>query len=329
MSEAYANAIRYATFKYDAFGRRVQKFSDATNVTTNYIYDGANILEELDASGNVVARYTQGAGVDEPLAMQRGSSTYYYQADGLGSITSLSDSSGVTAATYQYDPYGNALGGTGSITNPFRFTGREYDSLETGLYYYRARYYDPSVGRFLSEDPVEFKSGINFYRYVDDNPINATDPSGLFPTWFHRELTLGLAKAIFGPKCLKKAEEVTEANAAQDQNSFADNLNPSSPVWDLKGVHFPTQKLLNQEETDAFGLCNTALLGKYLHSLQDMYGHAGFASQPFIHWISEGFYPWGDADSTALMSNARVLGVADSTASVLLSFKNRCLKCCK
>lgn len=131
------------------------------------------------STGSVVARYVQGFNIDEPLAMLRTSATSYYEADGLGSITSLSNSSGSVVQTYDY--YGVTSFGThsssGSITNPFRFTGREYD--ETGLYFYRARYYDPSTGRFLSEDPIGFNAGINFYRYVSNNPVNLIDPTGL------------------------------------------------------------------------------------------------------------------------------------------------------
>jgi len=68
---------------------------------------------------------------------------------------------------------------TGSLVNPFRYTARESDA-ETGLYYYRARYYDPGAGRFLSEDPLRFRVGINHYRYVRNNPVNLTDPTGLY-----------------------------------------------------------------------------------------------------------------------------------------------------
>src|SRR5439155_10686970 len=140
--------------------------------TTNYLYDGANIIEEVDASGNQIRSFTQGPGVDQPLALTSSGVTSYYEADGLGSITSLTDITGTVTDSYSYDSYGNAYDQNGFlVTSPgsggnlFRFTGREYD-LETGLYYYRARYYDPTVGRFISEDPIGFSSGINFYGYV-------------------------------------------------------------------------------------------------------------------------------------------------------------------
>ena len=89
-----------------------------------------------------MARYTQALGIDEPLAMLRGNTTSYYQADGLGSVTSLSDSRGSLVSTYKYDSFGNLMASTGSISNSFRYTGREFDA-ETGLYFYRARYYSP------------------------------------------------------------------------------------------------------------------------------------------------------------------------------------------
>src|SRR6185437_10933981 len=82
-----------------------------------------------------------------------------------------------TRTKYTYDSFGKLTATNGSLTNPFRYTGREFDS-ETGLYYYRARYYDPTTGRFLSEDPIEFKGGINFYTYVGNNAPNLTDPEG-------------------------------------------------------------------------------------------------------------------------------------------------------
>jgi RHS repeat-associated protein len=109
--------------------------------------------------------------------MSRGGATSYYSADGLGSITSMEDGTGSAVAAYTYDAFGNITNSAGSITNPFRYTGREWDS-ETSLYYYRARYYDPSTGRFLSEDSTGFEGGVNFFAYVGNNPTNITDSDG-------------------------------------------------------------------------------------------------------------------------------------------------------
>jgi RHS repeat-associated protein len=176
LKKAYGRA-RF-TFKYDPFGRRIYKSS--YTATSVYAYDGDNLVEETNSAGTVVARYEQTQNIDGPLAMLRSFATSYFHADGLGSITSLSNSAGSIANTYTYDSLSKLTASTGSLVNPFQYTARESDS-ETGLYYYRARYYDPSDGRFLSEDPIGFAGGANFYAYVTDSPINLTDPSGFDP----------------------------------------------------------------------------------------------------------------------------------------------------
>jgi RHS repeat-associated protein len=165
------------TFRYDPFGRRIQKSGPLG--TTNYLYDGATSIEEVDNGGNVLARYTQSKGIDRPLAQLRSGTTSYYQQDGLGLVTSLSNSSGALAGTYTYDSYGKATASTGTPTNPLQYTAREFDS-ETSLLFNRARYFDPSVGRFLNQDPIQFGGGTNFYAYTRNNPIVRTDPFGYY-----------------------------------------------------------------------------------------------------------------------------------------------------
>jgi RHS repeat-associated protein len=139
------------SFKYDPLGRRIYK--QCPNATSVFAYDGCDLVETVNATGAMVARYVQGAHIDEPLAMLRGSTTNYYEADGLGPITSLTTAAGATATGYSYDSLGNITNPPSSITNFLRYTGREFDA-ETGLYYYRARYYDPVGGGFINEDPL-------------------------------------------------------------------------------------------------------------------------------------------------------------------------------
>jgi RHS repeat-associated protein len=165
------------TFRYDPFGRRIQKSGPLG--TTNHLYDGKNLLAEVDNSGSVIARYTQGKGIDRPLAQVRSGTTSYYEQDGLGSVTSLSNATGALANTYNYDSFGKLAASTGTITNPFQYAGREFDQ-ETGVYYSRARYLDQSVGRFVSEDPIHFTGGTNFYAYTRNNPVLRTDPFGYY-----------------------------------------------------------------------------------------------------------------------------------------------------
>jgi RHS repeat-associated protein len=164
------------SFKYDPFGRRIYKSS--SSATSVYAYDGDNLIEETNAAGAIVARYAQSGLIDEPLAMLRSGTTSYYDADGLGSVTSLSNGAGALVQTYTYDSFGNLTASSGSLPNPFRYTGRDFDT-ETNLQFSRARYYDPNAGRFLSEDPMRFKAGINFYQYVKNNAANLADPYGL------------------------------------------------------------------------------------------------------------------------------------------------------
>jgi RHS repeat-associated protein len=163
------------TFKYDPFGRRIQKSSPLGGV--NYLYDGDSGIQEIDTGGNVVARYSQGSGIDRPLAELRSGAASYYEADALGSVTSLTNAQGAVVNTYSYDSFGKLTASAGSITNPFEYTGREYDP-ETNLRFYRARYYDNGSGRFLSEDPIGFSGGTNFYSYTRNRPTRFGDPSG-------------------------------------------------------------------------------------------------------------------------------------------------------
>jgi len=163
-------------FNNDLSGRRV--LTAGPLGTTNYLYDGANVVEEIDNTGSLLGRYAYPLALDEPVAEVRSGSTAFYNADGLGSITSLTTPSGTITATYSYDAFGTPMTSTGSIANPYRYAGREFDA-ETSTYYNRARYYDETAGRFTSEDPVRFSGGLNFYAYVRNDPVSFVDPMGL------------------------------------------------------------------------------------------------------------------------------------------------------
>jgi RHS repeat-associated protein len=164
------------SFKYDPFGRRIYKSSSSG--TSIFAYDGDNLIEETNSSGAVIARYEQTENIDEPLAMLRSGTTSYYQADALGSITSLSNAAGAVANSYTYDSFGNLVSSSGSLVNSFRYTAREFDT-ETNLQFSRRRYYDPTSGRFMNEDPIRFAGGLDFYAYVSNNPVYWVDPFGL------------------------------------------------------------------------------------------------------------------------------------------------------
>ena len=166
------------TFKYDPFGRRIYKSS--SNGTGIFAYDGDKLIEETNSSGSAVARYSQGLTIDEPLAMLRGGTTSFYNADGLGTITSLANTAGSLTQTYTLDSFGKQTASSGSLTNSFQYTARESDA-EAGLYHYRTRYYDAQIGRFLNEDRVGRKTPQNKYGYVGNRPLISVDPFGMAP----------------------------------------------------------------------------------------------------------------------------------------------------
>jgi|GEM_PF-995382 len=181
-----ANGDVEVAFTYDPFGRRITKKTDTvtggvTSTTTfHYLYDNDDIAAEFmtNASGTTQTIYTHGPNIDEPLALERNGQYSYYHADGLGSIVSITDSARSIVQTYTYDSFGSVTPST-AFRNPFTFTAREYDE-ETGLYFYRARYYDPRLGRFISIDPIGFDGGdVNLYAYVGNNPMSWNDPYGL------------------------------------------------------------------------------------------------------------------------------------------------------
>jgi RHS repeat-associated protein len=176
LTQVIKPGVGTTAFRYDPFGRRIQKSGPLG--TTNYLYDGPNdLIEEIDNSGNVLAKYTQTTNIDEPLSELRSGATSYYEQDGIDAVTSLTNPTGTVANSYTFDSYGKLTASTGTLANPFQYTGRELDG-ETGLYYYRARYYDSNTGRFISADPLEFGGGVNFYSYALNSPVNLRDPRG-------------------------------------------------------------------------------------------------------------------------------------------------------
>jgi RHS repeat-associated protein len=184
-------------YQYDALSRRIQKIANPASppspTTTRYFYNDKRIIEEQNGTGMTQATYVYGNYIDEVLTMNRLGTNYYYHQNALWSVEAVTNSAGAPVERYRYDAYGfvtvadgsfnpiaqNAWGTPHSaIGNPYLFTGRQLDE-ETGLYFYRARYYDPGKGRFLQRDPREYKDGMNLYEYVYSRPVNLLDPQGL------------------------------------------------------------------------------------------------------------------------------------------------------
>jgi RHS repeat-associated protein len=169
------DGLMQATFAYDPFGRRVEKTIDGNS--TRYLYDGDNLAQQTEPDGTV-GTYLTGPGLDEHYAATRNGVTETYLTDVQGTVIGLAGPGGILTGTYIYTPHGAT---TGDEPSPFGFTGRELD--ETGLYYHRARYYHPQLGRFISEDPLGYGAGDpNLYAHTFGDPVNYTDPTGLQAT---------------------------------------------------------------------------------------------------------------------------------------------------
>jgi RHS repeat-associated protein len=189
----YTSPTTEATYAYDALDRRIAKVVDG--VMTSYIYD-MSAMDPL-AYDDITLEFTDGIltrrsahsnAVDEPLgfeayAAQSGvgsGAEHAIFADRQGSVIWVTDpATGAVVAGYEYDAYGQITQTTGTLVQPYGYTGREYDA-ESGLYHYRARAYDPASGVFLQVDPIEFESGqLGLYHYVGNDPLGWVDPEGL------------------------------------------------------------------------------------------------------------------------------------------------------
>ncbi|MCF6249897.1 MAG: DUF6531 domain-containing protein [Methylococcaceae bacterium] len=174
------------TYTYDSMGRRIQK-NVGTSVT-KYLYDQDQVLEEFNGTGQLLRKYIYGPGLDQPIAMVVGADNYYYHFDGLGSVIALSDATGLDVERYAYGPFGEDVVTSSPLGNPYRYTARRFDE-ETGLYYYRARFYNTSLKRFLQTDPIGYGDGMNMYAYVGNDPLNLIDPTGLIGARLKSEFT--------------------------------------------------------------------------------------------------------------------------------------------
>ena len=205
MTQASANAATNitASFSYDQFGRRTNKTINGEAV--NYVYDGDQAVGE--SSSTASTSQLTGVGIDEHIARYTGQDQLVYLTDALGSIIAQTKADGSFQNKYGYSPYGQVAKDADDKGNPHQYTGRENDN--TGLLFYRARYYMPSCGRFISEDPIGTGDGLSVYAYVGGDPVNATDPSGLAPGGAYCTVDAAAVQAIrdINPLSIKDDKE--------------------------------------------------------------------------------------------------------------------------
>jgi len=282
------------TYKYDALGRRVERSASVVPplpVTTRerYIYDGADVIRDMDGNGVPLADYLNGPGIDNKMRQTTATASLYFVQDHLSSTRALTDAIGNVVEQQQYDSFGN---GSGSTRTRYGYTGRERDP-DTGLLYYRARFYDPQLGRFISEDPAGLAGGINSFAYVGNNPPNAKDPSGLYEVDVHYYLTYFLATKT---GCFTDAEARLIADA--DQSTDENESTAPGPGWTEK------QRQQNRDNHDFHPgnhegqdspelrrqATNPVGEGRYLHHLQDSYSHEGYESDFYGHLFGLHYY---------------------------------------
>ena len=178
-----------ASYLYDPLNRQGEKNVGGTK--TRFLYDGVQRIVDYDGSGALLNRFVYGTGLDEPLIQvaSGGTLTYFHQ-DRQSSLIASTDASGAVLARFGYGPFGetNSLSGV-----PVGYTGQRFDS-ETGLYFYKSRYYSPKLGRFLQPDPIGYAGSLHLYAYVGNAPVTLRDP-------------LGLSPALLGPAPKPKKED--------------------------------------------------------------------------------------------------------------------------
>jgi RHS repeat-associated protein len=169
-------------YSYYADGNRVRAVGPGG--TINYLVDpttrAPEVVVETDGGGHIVASYTYGLDL---ISQRRNGVDSFYVSDALGSTRALTNNQGDVTDRYSYDAFGQLLSSTGTTVNSFLYTGEQKDDA-AGLYYLRARYYDPAIGRFLTSDPYQGNPqdprSLHKYSYVQDNPVNGADPLGLY-----------------------------------------------------------------------------------------------------------------------------------------------------
>ena len=243
-----------ASFAYDALGRRIEKTVNGQSV--GFLYDGSQVIAEL-AGSTVNVKLLSGIAVDEMLARYTAAGARHYLTDALGSVVAMLKEDASVQNYYGYSPYGETTPSANDDGNSSEYTGRENDL--TGVYYYRARYFDPVLKRFISADPIGLGGGVNFYGYVGGNPVSYVDPLGLngSAAWLSAHLHVGntdygyfsanpnangrLASLIGGRKSNKCNFFVNDSLTAggNPPGRMADGRIPSASEWTDPKINIP------------------------------------------------------------------------------------------
>ena len=217
-----------------------------------YVYDGWHLLAELDGSNNLVRSYVWGidlsgsiggaggvGGLLKIIDHGVGGSSHYVAYDANGNVVGLVDAtSGAWTAQYEYGPFGELIRATGPMaaSNPFRFSTK-YTDDESGLLYYGMRYYNPTIGRWISRDPIGEDGGLNLYGFVGNDPISSIDPIGLDPD--------DRANVVLFPADPGEGLDTTEASFAELVRGKAKKYDWS--YFEVESINDANKKLVNMD----------------------------------------------------------------------------------
>lgn len=322
-------------YKYDGLGRRIQRTTNA-GANERYIYDGSDVLIDLNADWSVATTYLSSPGIDNHLRQTNASTgVSYFLNDHLGSTAALTDVNGTVTEQLNYDSFGNS---GGSSRTRYVYTGRERDP-DTGMLYYRARFYDPQIGRFISEDPIGLAAGPNQFAYVNNRLPNATDPTGLYEIDVHYYLTYFLALKT---GCFKD----WAANDIANEDQGVDEDPQTMPGPGLSEQQRMQNRVFHSlSEGSAEGVGSSLLwrgamnetsghrwIGRYLHHLQDTFSHAGYTNDVWGHSpvnLIDGNGKYGDHDADKTASDPqKALRMAGATWQALVEYaKAKKCKC--
>lgn len=261
LTTATTNGTSAESYGYDGIGRRI--FIVAGGATNWMVYDGFQVVAEVDNAGNLKKSYVYGASIDSPISMTSfgtTTNTYYFIKDHLGSTLALTDARGIIVESYRYDAWGRVLGiydggGTqideSALGNRILWMGREY-SARSSLYYFRARWYDPAIGKWISSDPIGVSGGVNQYVFCANNPVNKVDPFGLW-AWDNDWVQMGVGglAGFYG-------SDVASAWKNTEQGAYA-TLDGLIPFGDpFSGKYNPCDKTLQMSKN--FGKVSQGML---------------------------------------------------------------------
>jgi RHS repeat-associated protein len=254
LTEVKRNGTSLARYYYDPFGCRLSK--EVSGIKTYFLYANEGLVGEYNNSGVLINSYMyqpDSMWGTQPLGMMTGGESYFYQHDQLRSPNLVTSNTGQIKWQGAMDAFGQVQTTTSDITNPLRFPGQYFDE-ESGLHYNYFRDYDPELGRYIQSDPIGLAGGINTYAYVGGNPVNASDPLGLWSTKAHNYL---ISKAF---NCLSESQR----NAIMRGSAYADSMSAGHQDPENAFMHMMTAEGLSRAESlKKFRAYFKGKMGKY------------------------------------------------------------------